>query len=344
MRIRWNVRYAALVAVAATAVAATGCAGGDGEDASAGTQERYYLSLGDSLTVGVQPAEGGAAETPDGYTDILYRTLYDADSTLRHERSGCGGEDTTTFLEGGIPRCDEQYGGRSQLEAAEEFLSDHAGQVDLVTLTIGGNNFTRCVVGIENVEGGGRPVVDTECIEDGLERIETEVPVIASRLRAAAGPDTQIIAMTYYNPFLAAMLLEPEEPAEDGEDGQDSGDGESAEPSEAAEVDPEAGPGLGEVEGEIPFDATFAGYATEVLQTMNESLRESYAAEDIEVADVETAFDSADFDVPEEGAMPTNLQAICDYTWMCNTDLGPDIHTNKAGATVIAEEFATLVR
>ncbi|WP_306370025.1 GDSL-type esterase/lipase family protein [Nocardiopsis sp. CC223A] len=335
MRIRWNVRCAALVAVAATAVAAAGCAGGDGEDVSAGAQERYYLSLGDSLTVGVQPGEGGPAETSDGYTDILYRTLYDADSTLRHERSGCGGEDTTTFLEGGIPRCDERYGGRSQLEAAEEFLADHRGRVDLVTVAIGGNNFTRCVVGIENVENGGRPVVDTGCVDDGLERIETEVPVIASRLRAAAGPDTQVIAMTYYNPFLAALLLEPEEPAEDEEDEEAPGD---------AGADPEAGPGLGEVEGEIPFDATFAGYATEVLQAMNESLRESYAAEDIEVADVEAAFDSADFDVPEEGAMPTNLQAICDYTWMCDPELGPDIHTNKAGATVIAEEFATLVR
>ncbi|MFE6303797.1 GDSL-type esterase/lipase family protein [Nocardiopsis sp. NPDC057823] len=335
MRIRWNVRYAALVAASATAVAMTGCAGGDGEDSPAGAEERYYLSLGDSLTVGVQPSEGGPAETPDGYTDILYRTLYDADSTLRHERSGCGGEDTTTFIEGGIAHCEEQYGGRPQIEAAEEFLSEHAGRVDLVTVTIGGNNFTRCVRGIDEVGGGGGPVVDTECIDDGLERIETEAPVIASRLRAAAGPDTQIIGMTYYNPFLAAMLLEP---------GENPSDEPSEEPSDGTPVDPEAGPGLGEVEGEIPFDATFAGYATEVLETMNESLRSAYAAEDIEVADVEAAFDSADFDVPQEGSMPNNLQAICDYTWMCNTDLGPDIHTNKAGATVIAEEFASLAR
>ncbi|CAL9531361.1 hypothetical protein SUDANB121_04062 [Nocardiopsis dassonvillei] len=334
MRIRWNVRYAAVAAVAATALAATGCAA-DGEDASTGAQERYYLSLGDSLAVGVQPGESGPSETSDGYTDILYRTLYDADSTLRHERSGCGGEDTTTFLEGGIAYCEERYGGRPQIEAAEEFLSEHEGRVDLVTVTIGGNNFTRCVRGMDEAPGGGGPVVDTECIEDGLERIETEAPVIASRLRAAAGPDTRIIGMTYYNPFLAAMLLEP---------GEDPSDEPSEEPSDATPVDPEAGPGLGEVEGEIPFDATFAGYATEVLEAMNDSLRSAYAAEGIEVADVEAAFDSTDFDVPEEGAMPVNLQAICDYTWMCNVDLGPDIHTNKAGATVIAEEFASHVR
>ncbi|MDT0329093.1 GDSL-type esterase/lipase family protein [Nocardiopsis lambiniae] len=337
MRIRWNVRYVALIAAAATAVATTGCAGGD-DGGPAGAEERHYLSLGDSLTVGVQPGENGPGETPDGYTDILYRTLYDADSTLRHERGGCGGEDTTTFLEGGIPHCGDLYEGRSQIEVAEGFLSEHAGRVDLVTLTIGGNNFTRCVRGIDGAAGGDRPVVDTECVDDGLERIETEIPVIASRLRAAAGPDTQIIAMTYYNPFLAAMLLEPET----DEDAEEEGEEGSDEPAESASAD--EGPRLGEVEGDIPFDATFAGYATDVLETMNESLRSAYAAEDIDVADVEAAFDSTDFDVPADGTMPTNLKAICDFTWMCNADLGPDIHTNKAGATVIAEEFAGLVR
>lgn len=332
MRIRWNVRYAALAA--ATALAATGCGAGGQDGGPAGAEERYYLSLGDSLTVGVQPSESGPSETSDGYTDILYRTLYDADSTLRHERSGCGGEDTTTFLEGGLPTCDEQYGGRSQIEVAEEFLADHGGEVELVTLTIGGNNFTRCVEGVAEGVDSARPRVDTACVEDGLERVETEAPDIASRLRAAAGPDTRIVAMTYYNPFLAAMLLEPAEGA-----GGDAGDGSS----EAATVDPGSGPGLGEVDGEIPFDANFTGYATEVLETMNDSLRSAYAEQDIAVADVEAAFDSTDFDVPEGGSLPANLKAICDYTWMCSVELGPDIHTNRAGAAVIAEEFAARV-
>ena len=312
-----------MAAVAATALA-TGCAGGDGAEPT--TAQSYYLSLGDSLTVGVQPdGNGTPQETPDGYTDILYHALFDSDSTLRHERMGCGGEDTTSFLEGGVPHCDEQYGDTSQIEAAEDFLSEHAGRVDLVTLTIGGNNFTGCVAGLD---GGTGPTVDTACVDDGLERVESEIPEIANRLRTAAGPDTRIVAMTYYNPFLAAQLLGG---------GAEDPDGPAA---------PGDGPRLGEAEGELPFDASLVGYATDVLEQLNESLRSGFAAEDIAVADVESAFDSLDGGVPADSStgMPANLRSVCDLTWMCDADRGPDIHTNRAGAQVIATAFEELAR
>nr|WP_121188066.1 GDSL-type esterase/lipase family protein [Nocardiopsis sp. Huas11] len=314
----------------------TGCGGDDGASESAGTEPNYYLSLGDSLTVGVQPDENGRGEmTSQGYTDVLYRNLYDADSTLGHERMGCGGEDTTTFLEGGIPTCDEKYEGDSQLEAAEDFLSEHEGQVDLITVTIGGNNFTGCVRALDDPDG---PRIDTECVDDGLERINSEVPVIAERLRTAAGPDTQIIAMTYYNPFLAALLLDDgstgDEEAEEAEDAVEDTDGTdaSAEPGEVGEG--------------ATSDDDLVGYASGVLTEMNESLRSAYAAEDIQVADVEAAFDSGDFEVPEESTtgMPANVQAVCDMTWMCDTQRGPDIHTNQAGAQQIAATFEELVQ
>ncbi|MFD3688413.1 GDSL-type esterase/lipase family protein [Nocardiopsis sp. NPDC058631] len=318
------------MAAAAAAVLATGCAGGDGAEPS--TTQSYYLSLGDSLTVGIQPdGNGTPQETSDGYTDILYRTLYDADSTLQHERMGCGGEDTTSFLGGGIPHCDEQYGGTSQIEAAEDFLSGHEGRVGLVTLTIGGNNFTGCVTGLD---GGAGPTVDTACVDDGLERVESEIPEIANRLRTAAGPGTRIVAMTYYNPFLAAQLL-----GDGAEASEEPGDSDGPAP-------PEDGPRLGEAEGELPFDAGLVGYATDVLEQLNESLRSGFAAEDIAVADVESAFGSLDGEVPADSAtgLPSNLQNVCDLTWMCNTDQGPDIHTNQAGARVIAAAFEELAR
>lgn len=332
MRIRW------IAALTAAAVAMSGCGGdgGDPADERAGTEPSYYLSLGDSLTVGVQPdADGRPEMTSDGYTDVLYRNLYDADSTLDHERMGCGGEDTTTFLEGGLATCDEKYDGASQLEAAEDFLSEHEGQVGLVTVTIGGNNFTGCVRNLDDPDG---PRIDTECVDDGLERVNTEVPEIADRLRTAAGPDTQIIAMTYYNPFLAALLLD------DGETG-----GDEAEEAESAVEDTdetEASAEPGEVGEGATSDDDLVGYATGVLEEMNESLRSAYAAEDIEVADVEAAFDSANFEVPADSdtGMPANVQAVCDMTWMCNTDRGPDIHTNQAGAQEIAATFEDLVR
>ncbi|WP_304451882.1 GDSL-type esterase/lipase family protein [Nocardiopsis sp. YSL2] len=348
MRIRW------IAALTAAVVAMTGCGGdGDSADERTAAEPSYYLSLGDSLTVGVQPDENGRPETTaDGYTDVLYRNLYDADSTLDHERMGCGGEDTTSFIEGGPAHCDEQYDGASQLEAAEEFLAENAGRVDLVTLTIGGNNFTGCVGDMENASG---PSLDTACVEDGLERVDTEIPVIASRLRAAAGPDTQIIAMTYYNPFLAALLLEDGgtdgEEAEDAEssdgpeDAREDGDAEGADGSGEAD-DAEGADGSGEADDAEAGEPDLVEYATGVLEEMNESLRSSYAAQDIEVADVEATFDSTNFDVPADSdtGMPANVQSVCDLTWMCNTDRGPDIHTNRAGAQEIAATFEDLVQ
>ncbi len=314
MRIRWIAAVAAVVVVA-------GCSGsGDEEQPSSG--QSFYLSLGDSLTVGVQPDETGQLqETTNGYTDVLYRTLKDADSTLLHERMGCGGEDTTTFVGGGIADCDTRYDAGSQLDQAEEFLREHGDEVELVTLTIGGNNFTDCVGGVHGegapelelgIEGIG---VDEGCVADGLERLETEIPVIAERLTGAAGADTQIIAMTYYNPFLALALLE-------GHEGDDV---------DAVGAANEGG---------------LAARTVEILDSVNESLTASYQAAGIDVADVDTVFDGANTEVPDDSdtGMPTNLQQICDLTWMCNVVQGPDIHTNLAGAQAIAEIFGDRVR
>lgn len=41
--------------------------------------------------------------------------------------------------------------------------------------------------------------------------------------------------------------------------------------------------------------------------------------------------------------MPTNVQNVCDHTWMCDTERGPDIHTNRSGAQEIAGVFAEQV-
>ncbi|MFD6951823.1 lipase [Nocardiopsis sp. TSRI0078] len=323
------------MAAVAAAVLATGCGGGGGGTAAAPS---HYLSLGDSLAVGVQPDENGRPrETSQGYTDVLHRTLYDADSTLRHERMGCGGEDTTTFVGGGIPGCEERYESGSQLEEAEAFLAEHGGRVDLVTLTIGANNLTGCVEGVRGPDGGGGGVglpedvgIDEECVADGLERVETEVPVIAERLRSAAGPDTQIIGMTYYNPFLALMLL----------DGEAAGGAPEEPAASAGETTGADGAGGAESGGDA-----LAERSVDILTELNESLTASYSAAGIEVADVGTAFESADGEVPEGSGtgMPTNLQNICDHTWMCDTARGPDIHTNEAGARKIAAVFAELV-
>ncbi|ASU82463.1 lipase [Nocardiopsis gilva YIM 90087] len=319
MEIRWSAAI-----VAASALLVTGCTAADDEAPG----KRYYVSLGDSLAEGVQPdTNGEPTVTSESYTDALFRTLYDSDSTLEHRKMGCGGEDTTTFTEGGIERCDERYAEKSQLAAAERFLERNQGQIALVTVDIGGNNFTGCVD-----EGGGEevPSVDKECVEDGLSRLKEEAPEIAVRLRTAAGPDVQIVGMTYYNPYLAALLADDEEADATDED-TTSGDSD--------------GDSSGSGDTEESSHREIAEYANDVLVEMNDVLRSSYAEADIDVADVAEAFDSGNFDVPADSdtGMPSNVRNICDYTWMCNTERGPDIHTNQAGAKRIAEVFNQVV-
>ena len=123
------------MAAVAAAVVVAGCSGSGDEEPT--TAQSFHLSLGDSLTVGVQPDEDGQPqETADGYTDVLYRTLKDADSTLQHERMACGGEDTTTFVEGAIANCDTRYDAGSQLDQADEFPRQPGDPHALVTNTL----------------------------------------------------------------------------------------------------------------------------------------------------------------------------------------------------------------
>jgi hypothetical protein len=37
--------------------------------------------------------------------------------------------------------------------------------------------------------------------------------------------------------------------------------------------------------------------------------------------------------------VPVAVANICNYTWMCSPTLGPDIHSNKAGYSLIAKTF-----
>lgn len=329
-------RWCSAAAAAAALILAgslTACsAEGDAREAP---RKRFYLSLGDSLAVGMQPDEDGTLEqTRQGYTDALHTILYDRDSTLAHERLGCGGADTTSFVDGGLERCADRYEEGSQLAQAERFLKENGDRTELVTVGIGANNFTGCVLGaVESGDGSGDgsaegshgPAlseladIDRGCVDEGLERLKEEMPVIATRLRDAAGEDVQIVGMTYYNPFLAALLLE--DGAADGgsTDAPDGGDSAAA----SGTVD----------------------YATGVFEEMNSVITESYSAAGIDVADVAEAFESSDFEVPEDSdtGMPANVQNICDYTWMCNTARGPDIHTDQAGAQQIAQTFADKV-
>lgn len=150
----------------------------------------YYLSVGDSLSAGVQPT-GDPADmyrTNEGYADQLFALMKPSVPNLQLVKLGCPGETTATMIDGGI--CPYDHG--SQLAEAVSFLHAHHQFVALVTIDIGFNDFP-CQT-------------DLSCVPPGVARIQQNLPIILAALREAAGPDVPIIGMTVYDPFLGYWL------------------------------------------------------------------------------------------------------------------------------------------
>jgi lysophospholipase L1-like esterase len=158
----------------------------------------YYLSLGDSLSVGVEPDSAGASvPTDNGYANRLYGALHAKESGLRLVKLGCSGETTMTMIHGGI--C--TYPAGSQLAAAEAFLREHRGRVALVTIDIGANDPNSCILG--GLPAGKIP----GCVNGTIGRTLGDLRAILSGLRKAGGEQVPIIGMTYYVPELAGWLM-----------------------------------------------------------------------------------------------------------------------------------------
>jgi lysophospholipase L1-like esterase len=160
---------------------------------------RYYVSLGTSLSVGVQPdASGNNQLTNDGYADQLFDIIEPNYRKIRHVKLGCSGETTTTMMVGG--KCTYEEG--SQLAQAVEFLHAHKDKVELVTIDMGVNDILAagCIVGTD---------VDFGCIQLAFNQIGTNLPLILAAITQAADPETTIIGMNYYNTFLAFWLTGP---------------------------------------------------------------------------------------------------------------------------------------
>jgi lysophospholipase L1-like esterase len=191
-----------MVAICAVMLVAAGCSGstpkqGDQGAANPPPGPRYYLSLGDSLALGVQPTATGASEpTSSGYPDRIYSVLRVHDPDWRLVKLGCSGETTHTMIDGGICR----YPAGSQLSEAEQFLRAHRGHIGLITMDIGANDPNNCIIG--NV-----PLSKiTACMGTSINETLSDLRTIMSGLRSAAGPDVKILAMSYYVPELAGWF------------------------------------------------------------------------------------------------------------------------------------------
>ena len=183
----------ALALAGVLAVAAAGCSAVPGSaPAHRKPPISYYLALGDSLAVGVQPDTAGTSvETRRGYADQLYATLRRSHPGLRLVKLGCPGETTVTMMNGGI--C--AYRGGSQLAAAVSFLHAHRARVSLVTIDIGANDADGCVTRLSFGNFAS-------CLSKSIPQVTTNLTKILTRLRQA-DPKAHIIAMSYYLPALA---------------------------------------------------------------------------------------------------------------------------------------------
>jgi lysophospholipase L1-like esterase len=166
-------------------------------------QPEYYLSLGDSLSEGVQPsATGQSLPTDQGFTDQLYAVLRHDDPRLELHKLGCPGDTTTTMVNGGI--CGYSGGDLvsytsdtgSQLTAALDFIRHN--QVSLITIDIGADNILPCLT-----EGSFSAVA--ACVAQQFPIVQRELTSIVGQLRAA-DPHATIVGMTYYDVSLADWL------------------------------------------------------------------------------------------------------------------------------------------
>jgi lysophospholipase L1-like esterase len=271
---------------------------GDGDEVS------YHVSLGTSLSVGVQPDSNGVPlPTDDGYADQLYDSIragFEAGGAqprdLELVKLGCPGETLDDMINGGS--C--PYVAGSQLDAAVDFLNDNSGRIHLVTIDMGGNDFRNA--------GCIATTVDVNCVNAVSAQIATDLATVLVTLSNAAGPNTTIVGMNYYNPYLGSWIV----------------------------------------------DAAGQTLATESAQAaviFNDLLSTTYATAGIPMADVYAAFQSSDFATmvasslpPPNDVLPLSVANICQFTYMCDASpVGPDIHANVAGYSLIADTIVAVL-
>ena len=157
----------------------------------------FYLDIGASASVGVQPTplNPDGAPTARGYANDLVALEAAKGVALELTQIGCPGESTTTMLYGG-DRCYQSPA--TQMSTAIAFLQSHYSQTGIVTVDLGFNNVVKCLRLASGV---------STCLEQGIDTVRQELPRILSTLQAAAGPNVHFVGVGHYDPFLASALL-----------------------------------------------------------------------------------------------------------------------------------------
>ncbi len=172
--------------------------------------KQYYLALGDSFAFGAQLGKFfrelstgtyDPATFNTGYVDNFAAQMKSVDPGLTTVNLSCPGETSATFMATcpfkafGLP-LHTNYSG-SQEAAALAFLRAHPGQVSPITIDIGVNDAALPCA-------GPMFVIDVACLHTtmpaALQSVAQNLPKILDDLQQAS-PSSEIILMTYYNPF-----------------------------------------------------------------------------------------------------------------------------------------------
>ena len=275
---------------------------------------KYYLSLGDSYSVGYQPVPGGA--TP-GYTGYVATKL-----KMTLENFGCGGATSDSILTfTGVCGAPDSYGppaatnagtippGDSQEQAAVAFIAAHPGQIGLITVSIGGNDVTPCAAASPTnpVNGETNAIA---CVAVGVTTIKTNVTTLVDDLSTAAGPSVPIVGLTYPD-VLLGLWVYPTYPASSS-------------------------------------NQTLAKESTEAFSLLiNPTLKSAYTGvPDGKFVDVTTATGAylpltKLKNLPPYGKIPKAVAEVCHYTWYCA--LG-NIHATTIGYTEIGKLIKKAVK
>jgi lysophospholipase L1-like esterase len=165
-------------------------------------KRQYYVSLGDSYATGFQPSVvRQSAGTRNGFAYQVPGLAKSRGYRFKLVNFGCGGETTVSLLErttrcGGPGPGGRDYTGMTQIAAAERFLRAKRGKVGLVSVSIGGNDVTRCA----------READPFGCVGRAVGQLEENVTEIAQRLRKAAGQQVRIVGTTYPDVILGQWV------------------------------------------------------------------------------------------------------------------------------------------
>jgi lysophospholipase L1-like esterase len=162
---------------------------------------QYFISLGDSYSVGYQSDVGHT--TLNGPASQLVKLARRQGYRFTLVSFGCGGATTTSMLtQLSCPTAARLPGapgfpGKTQVQAAVAFIKHHPGKVGLVTISIGGNDVDVCLATADPLG----------CVAGNMPKATANLTKIVKQLRVAGGKGMQIIGSTYPDVALGAWVL-----------------------------------------------------------------------------------------------------------------------------------------